>query len=146
MALANVVGDGDYRLLVGNSDKKLMIYRGMTTESQHVILDTPSAMCTYYMDANQNELPAVAVATGSSIFIYRGLRPFFKFTLPSLDIHPKEVEVWESLRGEAESGVAPDAVGAAVDALSELRDEMGDHRHTLPIESSSTFSWCGLQV
>ena len=128
MSLANVVGDGDYRLLVANNDKKLMIYRGMTTESQHVILDQPSAMCTYYMDTNTNELPAVAVATNSSIFIYRGLRPFFKFTLPALDLHPKEVEVWQSLAAQgqqAPEGLDPAFVTVAVEALSELRDEMG---------------------
>ena len=123
MSLANVIGDGDYRLLVANSDKKLMIYRGMTTESQHVILDHPSAMCTYYMDTNTNELPAVAVATNSSIFIYRGLRPFFKFTLPALDLHPKEVEVWATL-GQSQE-LDPAVISSAIEMLAELRDEMG---------------------
>ena len=91
----------------------------MILESEHVILDTPSALCTYYMEASPGELPAVAVASGSCIFIYRNLRPYFKFSLPALDIHPQELEVWEALTQE---GAEP---ARAVAELCELRDSMG---------------------
>jgi len=119
MALSDVEGDGDHRLLVANSNKRLKIYRGMILESEHVILDTPSALCSYYMDSSAREIPAVAVASGSCIFIYRNLRPYFKFTLPPLDVHPQEAEIWTQLTAEATD------VPQAVSEISELRDSMG---------------------
>ena len=39
-------------------------------------------------------IPAVAVASGSHIYIYKNMRPYFKFTLPTLEIHSTEKELW----------------------------------------------------
>ena len=38
--------------------------------------------------------PAIAVASGPYIYVYKNLRPYFKFTLPPLDIHPVEQDLW----------------------------------------------------
>lgn len=43
------------------------------------------------------ELPALAVASGSHVYIYRNLRPYYKFVLPPEDIHPEEETVWGNL-------------------------------------------------
>jgi len=126
MALANVAGDNDYRLLVANENKRLKIYRGTTLESEHVILDVPSALCSYYMDQGPKELPAVAIASGACIFIYRNLRPYFKFTLPPLDIHPKEEEIWQDIVDSISSGSGEQIEFAPVmEQLVELRDVQG---------------------
>lgn len=39
----------------------------------------------------------MAVASGPYVFIYRNLRPYFKFTLPSVTVSEEEKGVWESL-------------------------------------------------
>ena len=43
-------------------------------------------------------LSAVAVASGPYIFVYKNLRPYFKFTLPSLPVNPQEEGLWDQIR------------------------------------------------
>ena len=45
-------------------------------------------------------VPAIAVASASHIFIYKNLRPYFKFTLPTLEILPAEAEIWSQAAAE----------------------------------------------
>ena len=53
-------------------------------------------------------LSAVAVASGPYIFVYKNLRPYFKFTLPSLPVNPQEEGLWDQIR---EVGLAfPNAI------------------------------------
>lgn len=41
---------------------------------------------------------AIAVASGSYIYIYKNLRPYFKFTLPALSINAAEKDVWDQVK------------------------------------------------
>jgi len=41
---------------------------------------------------------AIAVASGPYIYVYKNLRPYFKFTLPTLDIHQMEQEAWNEYK------------------------------------------------
>ncbi len=54
-------------------------------------------------------MPAVAVASGSHIYIYKNMRPYFKFTLPTLDILPQEKDLWD--RAAASNSDAPAGPG-----------------------------------
>ena len=47
---------------------------------------------------NKCFLAAVAVASGSYIYIYKNLRPYFKFTLPTLEVNPVEYDAWNQVR------------------------------------------------
>ena len=38
------------------------------------------------MDTTHPPIPAIAVASAAHIYIYKNLRPYFKFTLPTLEI------------------------------------------------------------
>lgn len=128
MALANVAGDNDHRLLVASQNKRLKIFRGTSLVGDKIILDVPSALCTYYMFDEESELPAVAIASGACIFIYRKLQPYFKFTLPPLDIHPKEQQIWETLVAWMQSDEGQHLalyLEQAVAELTELRDTQG---------------------
>lgn len=55
---------------------------GTSLVSEHALLDVPSALATFYTDLNKPQTPSVAVAAGPYIFIYRNLRPYYKFTVP----------------------------------------------------------------
>mmetsp|Transcript_47681 Transcript_47681/g.152835 ORF Transcript_47681/g.152835 Transcript_47681/m.152835 type:complete len:596 (+) Transcript_47681:319-2106(+) len=116
LRLADLNGDGDWRLLVADSDKKLKVWRGTTLSSEHALLDLPVAIATFYSDASQPRLPALAVASGSNIFIYRNLRPYYKFTLPPVVIDPSEAEVWNQLKANAIDGAS------AQEGLAAIRD------------------------
>ena len=37
---------------------------------------------------------AVAVASGPSIFVYKNMKPYFKFSLPSITVNPLEQDLW----------------------------------------------------
>jgi len=95
--LADLNGDGDSKLLVAGSDRKLKIYKGTTLLSENVLLDVPVAIATFYPDAKKPNTPSVAVASGAYVFIYRNLRPFYKFTLPLLPVDQRETQVWTEL-------------------------------------------------
>jgi len=41
---------------------------------------------------------AIAVASGQFIYVYKNLRPYFKFTLPTFDIHQMEQEAWNQYK------------------------------------------------
>ena len=58
------------------------------------LLDLPTAVCTFMMDTNE---PAVAVSSGTNVFIYKTIRPYFKFTLPLLEVRFHIVHVRLSL-------------------------------------------------
>ena len=62
--------------------------------SENTIIDLPTGVVAFHMDQTEPKIPAVAVASGSHIYIYKNMRPYFKFTLPTLDINPTEQELW----------------------------------------------------
>ena len=71
------------------------------------------------MDTAHPPIPAIAVASAAHIYIYKvrkimgfenlktplhyrqNLRPYFKFTLPTLDILPAEKDIWSQAAGES---------------------------------------------
>jgi len=119
--LADLNATGEYLLLIADADKKLKVYKGTSLASEHALLDVPSALATFYTDLNKPQTPSVAVAAGSYIFIYRNLRPYYKFTLPPVDIAPVEQEVWAQLRaGKLEVAQALEQLGEARDNGVEL--------------------------
>lgn len=114
---ADLNGDGEYKLLVADNDNKLKIYKGTSLLSEHALLDAPVAMTSFYSDSSVPLVPTVAVASGSFVFIYKNLRPFYKFVAPTLDVSSEETETWQAL-AEAKMSVK-DAIGK----LNAVRDE-----------------------
>ena len=41
---------------------------------------------------------AIAVASGPYIYVYKNLRPYFKFTLPTLDVNTQEQDLWNQCK------------------------------------------------
>uniref|UniRef100_A0A3B3RH88 Bardet-Biedl syndrome 1 n=1 Tax=Paramormyrops kingsleyae TaxID=1676925 RepID=A0A3B3RH88_9TELE len=99
IALADLHGDGENKLVVGDlgtgaSNMKLKVYKGTSLVSENMLLDLPTGLVSFLMDQHEPRTPAIAVASGPFIYIYKNLRPYFKFTLPSLEVNPLEQEVW----------------------------------------------------
>ena len=86
--------------------------------SDHALLDVPVAIACYYPDTVSPRIPSVGVAAGPHIFIYRNLRPHYKFTVPPVPVPQPEMDVWEELRSEG-----PPNVEGAVASLAAMRDE-----------------------
>lgn len=93
--LADLSGDGESRLVVGDlgsgsSGMKLKVFRGTALMSESTLLDLPAGLVAFFMDLHEPRIPAVAVASGPCIYVYKNLRPYFKFTLPSLEVNALE--------------------------------------------------------
>ena len=88
------------------------------------------------MDNTEPRIPAVAVASGPHIYIYKNMRPYFKFTLPTLEIHPAEKELWTAASSASNSEGASNNGGGGLDlaslldGLQSLRAEIGDAKLT----------------
>ena len=94
--------------------------------SENTIIDLPTGVATFHMDNSEPKIPAVAVASGPHIYIYKNMKPYFKFTLPSLEIHPAEKELWAAISA-SEGGLD---LASLLDGLQSLRAEVGDAKLT----------------
>ncbi|KAA0165405.1 hypothetical protein FNF28_03461 [Cafeteria roenbergensis] len=121
MASCDLQGDGTSQVVAACPDAKLRVLDGRTGAVTKVmnILGEPSALAVFYPDSRAARVPALAVACGSSVFVYRNMRPFFKFALPQLPVHGEELELWRSALDGEES---PEAL---YEGLTRLRDEEG---------------------
>ncbi len=115
----DLYGDGDWRLAIAGLDKKLkvtscytfsllysvsktgtqkvcasQVWKGTQLASEHELLDVPCAIASFYTDSQSPRIPSLAVAVGANVFIYRNLRPYFKFTLPPEVISDVERTLW----------------------------------------------------
>lgn len=117
MQLVDVYGDGDAKLVVADGDQRLKMFKGTVSmdpysfhseasryistgsslHGEQAVLGVPSALCYFYSDNNRPRIPAIAVASGPYIFIYRNFRPHYKFTVPSIEIDTQETKLWEAL-------------------------------------------------
>jgi Bardet-Biedl syndrome 1 protein len=88
-----------------------------TLLKENNLTDLPCAVVACYMDNLQPRIPgedsvyglhtsfvpewiclALAVASGSAIFLFKALRPYYKFLLPQLEIAQVEKDVWSKAR------------------------------------------------
>ncbi|XP_054846333.1 Bardet-Biedl syndrome 1 protein [Eublepharis macularius] len=103
VTLADLHGDGEYKLVVGDlgtswHDMKLKVYRGTDLLSENALPDMPASVAAFLMEQHEPRTPAVAVASGPFVYVYKNLRPYFKFTLPPMEINPLEKDVWEQAK------------------------------------------------
>ncbi|XP_042252634.1 Bardet-Biedl syndrome 1 protein [Thunnus albacares] len=102
VALADLSGDGESRLVVGDlgglAGMKLKVYRGTALLSESTLLDLPAGLVAFFMDLHEPRIPAVAVASGPCVYVYKNLRPYFKFTLPGSEVNTLEQDVWQQVR------------------------------------------------
>ena len=114
--LADISADGEHRLLVADADKKLKVFKGTSLQSEHALMERPSALECYYSDQAKPQLPNIAIACGSAVYIYRNMRPYYKFALPPVPLDDAETAVWDGLR---QGTVEP---SAAIQALSDAKE------------------------
>ncbi|XP_063173081.1 Bardet-Biedl syndrome 1 protein [Candoia aspera] len=103
VTLADLYGDGDYKLVVGNfgltgHEMKLKVYQGTSLLSENTLPDLPTSVVSFLMEQHEPRMPALAVASGPYIYVYKNLRPYFKFTLPPMEPNPMEKVVWEQAK------------------------------------------------
>ena len=95
--LADLNADNSNVLLVADYEKKMKVYKGTSIISENKLLETPVSLCVFYTDNSSPHTPAIGVAAGSYVFIYRHLRPYFKFTLPLVELDAQDKSIWEEM-------------------------------------------------
>lgn len=95
---ADIFGDGDYKLLIADGNKKLKTYAGTALSHEVRLFGVPSAVTSFNMDTKEAfHRPTVAVALGPYIFMYRNVKPLYRFATPPVPLDPEEVAAWQSL-------------------------------------------------
>lgn len=51
-----------------------------------------------YVKRRDISLSALAVASGSAVFLFKSLRPYYKFVLPTMEVAQVEKDVWLKAR------------------------------------------------
>lgn len=125
ICLADLFGDGEFKLVIadlgsGTANMKLKVYRGTAMQSEHAIVDLPAGIVAFHMDNNDPHIPALAVASGSYLYIYKNLKPFYKFSLPPLAVNQAENDAWSQAAEERIDLLA------LKDILLQLRTELGE--------------------
>eukprot|EP00878_Enallax_costatus_P030621 GHUV01033376.1.p1 GENE.GHUV01033376.1~~GHUV01033376.1.p1 ORF type:complete len:175 (-),score=36.61 GHUV01033376.1:811-1335(-) len=59
------------------------VWKGTAKASEHQLLDVPVAITSFRTETAQPRLPTLAVAAGAHVYMFRNLRPYYKFTVPA---------------------------------------------------------------
>ena len=76
----------------------LQVYNGTSLNSEAGIVDCPTALVSFHLDTTEPRIPALAMAAGPFVYVYKNMRPYFKFTVPSMDINPIEQDLWSQAK------------------------------------------------
>lgn len=118
--LSDVNNNGEYKLVVGHlgdgkSGFRLKVFAQTSLVHSPALLALPSAVVGFNI---ANGIKALAVAAGSNIFIYKNLKPYFKYTLPELELNQVEKEAWIQARQDKTDPAS------LRDILSQLSDQL----------------------
>ncbi|XP_012527610.2 Bardet-Biedl syndrome 1 protein homolog [Monomorium pharaonis] len=98
--MLDISGDGDARLIcadlgpVESDSTKIRVYKGSDQITEHSMVDPPCGVVGFYTENGEPRSSVVAVGAGASVYIFKNMRPFFKYCLPHIEAHPKEREIW----------------------------------------------------
>ena len=76
----------------------LQVFKGISLMSENTLMEIPTALVSFYHDHQDQKIPSIALASGSSIYIYRNMKPYFKFSLPDLQLNHLEVDLWMQVK------------------------------------------------
>ncbi|XP_076235739.1 BBSome complex member BBS1-like [Calliopsis andreniformis] len=124
--MVDVTGDGDARLIctdlgtLSANSSKIRVFKGGDQITEHNMVYSPCGVVGFYMENGEPRSSVVAVGAGSCVYIFKNMRPFFKYCLPHIEVHPKEREIWHKAGLEEEVNVL-----TLADELELLLKELG---------------------
>ncbi|CAG4907387.1 unnamed protein product [Colias eurytheme] len=103
IALVDLNNDNEVKLVVGDMGKEqgaqLKIFKGTMQISDMVLPDLPLGVVSFYASETLPKAPPlIAIAFDSCIHIYRHLKFFYMYQLPTVDINEQEMEIWKQLK------------------------------------------------
>lgn len=97
IAACDLYADGDSRLVIADTTKKLKLWKGTHKSTEMALTDVPCALAIFVPELTTPRMPALAIAISQFVYIFRNLKPFAKFVVPSETVNPDEVAVWNGL-------------------------------------------------
>ena len=97
VAVGDINGDNDYKLVLvdfAGDQCRLKLLKGLTVVNDSFLTDFPAGIVVFVSDPGHS--PCVAVAVGSSLLVYRNMKPYYRYNLPQNELHPTEVELWKA--------------------------------------------------
>ncbi|XP_040826912.1 Bardet-Biedl syndrome 1 protein [Ochotona curzoniae] len=103
LALADLHGDGEYKLVVGDlgpgaQQPRLKVLKGPAVLTESPLPALPVAAAAFLMEQHEPRMPALALASGPCVYVYKNLRPYFKFSLPLLPVNALEQDLWNQVK------------------------------------------------
>ncbi|XP_073869234.1 BBSome complex member BBS1 isoform X9 [Macaca fascicularis] len=80
----------------------------------------PAAAATFLMEQHEPRTPALALASGPCVYVYKNLRPYFKFSLPQLPPNPLEQDLWNQAK---EDRIDPLTLKEMLESIRETAEE-----------------------
>ncbi|XP_059061771.1 Bardet-Biedl syndrome 1 protein homolog [Achroia grisella] len=102
LTLVDLHNDNEIKLLVGDLGKgeegpKLKVFKGTLQVSDMVLPDLPLGLVGFYTSESARSQPTIAIAFSSCIHMYRNMKMFYKYYLPTVELSTCEMEVWRQL-------------------------------------------------
>ncbi|CAH0718778.1 unnamed protein product, partial [Brenthis ino] len=103
LVLCDLQNDNEFKLIIGDLGKggdgaKLKVFKGAMQISDLALPDLPLGVVSVYTsDSTPRNLPLIAVAFSSCIYIYRNMKLFYKYYLPCIELNLNEMEIWKKL-------------------------------------------------
>lgn len=82
----------------------LKVLKGPTVLTESPLPALPAAAATFLMEQHQPRTPALALASGPCVYVYKNLRPYFKFALSQLPPNPLEQDLWDQAKEVSNKG------------------------------------------
>ncbi|GAB0098228.1 Bardet-Biedl syndrome 1 [Sergentomyia squamirostris] len=111
LSLCDLKNDNYYKLIAAEiptdlvSKSHLKVYKGTTLVCEQGLPGIPIAVESFYTEEHEPKVPIIAVAIGPSVLFYRNMKPYFKYTLPGLEVESVEHDVWRKLPTERPENV-----------------------------------------
>nr|XP_012292346.1 Bardet-Biedl syndrome 1 protein isoform X4 [Aotus nancymaae] len=80
----------------------------------------PAAATTFFMEQHEPRTPTLALASGPCVYVYKNLRPYFKFSLPQLPPNPLEQDLWNQAK---EDQIDPLTLKEMLESIRETAEE-----------------------
>ncbi|VVD04890.1 unnamed protein product [Leptidea sinapis] len=104
VVVADIHNDNEFKLVVGdfgkpNEGPKIKIFKGAMQMADMLLPDLPlGVVCFYASETSPKSAPLIAVAFSSCVYVYRNLKLFYKYYLPSIELNKSELDVWKQLK------------------------------------------------
>lgn len=89
----------------GGQQPRLKVLKGPRVLTESPLPELPAAAATFLKDQHEPRTPALALASGPCVYVYKNLRPYFKFSLPQLPANPLEEDLWNQAKEVSDVGM-----------------------------------------